>query len=114
MIWHDLRDVNYVWNHWSITDDFFFGPTFSLGTIDERMLVFCFNKTSCWDNETKSPDYLKQNSNGKYDCSAEVITINKTVFDPTNICNEDFFLPLVNSSQHIKQLTLLFQSLDLK
>ena len=59
-----LYDMIYVWNHKSISDDFFFGPIYNtiydtihntMNAHDERMLVFCFNKTSCWDDETNSP-----------------------------------------------------------
>ena len=42
-----------IWNPWSISDSFFRDPIYNV--IDQNMLVFCFNKISCWDEATQSP-----------------------------------------------------------
>ena len=57
-------------------------------------------------------DYLKRNLNNQHDCDAEIIVANRSHFDPTTICGDQFFLPMINSKQHILDLFLLFQFLD--
>ena len=100
------------------------------------ILLFCFNQTSCWDEELQSPvkgrnfditisssklfwiivkligstkDYLKQDSSFEYFCDAEIVVENRSDFDPRTACGEDFFLPYINSAQHIQHLSLILQ-----
>ena len=130
----------------SVTKDFIDGSGYewSQKTPELHLFLYCFNKTSCWDDKTQSPDkdsnhvisniptngtnnsiirlpvhsteslkdYLKRNLNNQHDCDAEIIVANRSQFDPTTICGEQFFLPTINSQQHILDLFLLFQFLD--
>ena len=59
-------------------------------------------------------DYLKQNADHQYFCDADIVVRNRSDFDPKTVCGENSFLPIINSTEHIRHLSLILQSLDLE
>ena len=59
-------------------------------------------------------DYLKQNADHQYFCDADIVVRNRSDFDPKTVCSENSFLPIINSTEHIRHLSLILQSLDLE